>query len=71
MRAGSRNPSEALVGVTSQFPSGSRTLILPDEPGVRPRSNSERPKRHMSSRSLASLIAASHGGQLRTVHVVA
>jgi len=40
-RAGSSEPSEALVGVTSQPPSSSFTLILPDEPGVSPRSNSE------------------------------
>ena len=52
-------PSEALVGVTSQPPSSSRTLILPDEPGVSPRSNSERPKRQMSSRSFVSLIRVS------------
>src|SRR5215469_10304973 len=57
--AGSRKPSEALVGVTSQPPSSSLTLILPDEPGVSPRSNSERPKRQMSSRSLVSLILIS------------
>src|ERR1700760_2524228 len=59
--AGSRKPSEALVGVTSQPPSSSLTLILPDEPGVSPRSNSERPNRQMSSRSFVSLIA---GGSL-------
>src|SRR5215469_1959071 len=56
--AGSRKPSEALVGVTSQPPSSSFTLILPEEPGVSPRSNSERPKRQISSRSLVSLIKA-------------
>jgi len=48
--AGSRKPSEALVGVTSQPPSSSRTLMLPEEPGVSPRSNSERPNRQMASR---------------------
>src|ERR1700728_1519166 len=58
-RAGSSDPSEALVGVTSQPPSSSFTLILPDEPGVSPRSNSERPKRQISSRSLVSVIPAS------------
>jgi hypothetical protein len=49
-RAGSSEPSEALVGVTSQPPSSSLTLILPEEPGVSPRSNSERPSRQISSR---------------------
>src|SRR5215510_6157109 len=58
-RAGSRKPSEALVGVTSQPPSSSFTLMLPEEPGVSPRSNSERPNRQMSSRILASLILRS------------
>ena len=43
-RAGSRKPTRALVGVASQPPSSSRTEILPDEPGVSPRSNSERAK---------------------------
>ena len=55
-RAGSRKPSEALVGVTSQPPSSSLTLILPEEPGVSPRSNSERPKRQISSRRLVSVM---------------
>src|SRR6195952_260288 len=58
-RAGSSEPSEALVGVPSQPPSSSLTLILPEEPGVSPRSNSERPRRQISSRSLLSLIAVS------------
>src|SRR5436305_3685104 len=57
MRAGSSEPSEVLVGVTSQPPSSQRTLILPDEPGVSPRSNSERPSRHISSRNLVSSMA--------------
>src|SRR5262249_9123997 len=54
--AGSRKPSEALVGVTSHPPSSSLALILPDDPGVSPRSNRERPKRQMSSRSLVSSV---------------
>ena len=53
--AGSRKPSEALVGVTSQ-PSSHRTLILPEEPGVSPRSNNERPRRQISSRTLLSVM---------------
>jgi len=57
-RAGSSEPSDALVGVTSQPPSSVRTLILPDEPGVSPRSNSERPRRQISSRILVSVILA-------------
>src|ERR1700736_2377795 len=57
-RAGSSEPSEALVGVTSQPPSSSFTLILPDEPGVSPRSNSERPSRQISSLALLSVMAA-------------
>jgi hypothetical protein len=51
--------SEALVGVTSQPPSSSRTLILPEEPGVSPRSNSERPRRQISSRTLFSVMVPS------------
>src|SRR5262249_11177736 len=39
-----------------QPPSSSLTLILPEEPGVSPRSNSERPKRQMSSRAFASPV---------------
>src|SRR3954453_1278472 len=58
-RTGSSEPSEALVGVTSQPPSSSLTLILPEEPGVRPRSNNERPRRQISSRTFVSLMAAS------------
>src|ERR1700685_4809679 len=58
-RAGSRKPSEALVGVTSQPPSSSLTEILPEEPGVRPRANSERPRRQISSRIFVSLMAPS------------
>src|ERR1700736_6706411 len=57
-RAGSSEPSEALVRVTSQPPSSSLTLILPDEPGVSPRSNNERPRRQMSSRNFVSFMAA-------------
>jgi hypothetical protein len=40
-------------------PSSSFTLMLPDEPGVSPRSNSERPRRQISSRSLV-FAALSH-----------
>ena len=58
-RAGSSEPSDALVGVTSQPPSSSLTLILPEEPGVSPRSNSERPSRQISSRTFVSVMAAS------------
>src|SRR2546430_1495234 len=58
-RAGSRNPRDALVGVTSQPPSSHRTLILPEEPGVSPRSNSERPNRQISSRSFVSPMTCS------------
>src|SRR5262249_7996245 len=54
--AGSRKPSEALVGVTSQVPSSSLALILPDDPGVSPRSNSERPKRQIASRTFVSSV---------------
>src|SRR3954470_14883003 len=57
-RAGSSEPSEALVGVTSQPPSSSLTLILPEEPGVSPRSNRDRPKRQIYSRSRVSLLIA-------------
>ena len=53
------SPSEALVGVTSQPPSSSFTLMLPEEPGVNPRSNSERPRRQISSRTFVSVMAAS------------
>src|ERR1700710_1935112 len=58
-RAGSSEPSDALVGAPSQPPSSSLTLILPDEPGVSPRSNNERPSRQMSSRTPVSVMAAS------------
>ncbi|MEY9701768.1 putative dehydrogenase [Bradyrhizobium diazoefficiens] len=47
-----------MVGVTSQPPPSSLTLILPEEPGVSPRSNRDRPKRQISSRSLVSLLMA-------------
>src|SRR5215471_17189530 len=56
---GSRKPSEAFVGVTSQPPSSSLTLILPDEPGVSPRSNSDRPRRQICSRIVVSPAFAS------------
>ena len=53
-RAGSSAPSEALVGVISQPPSGSRTLMLPVDPKVRPRWKIESPTAQISSRDLAS-----------------
>jgi hypothetical protein len=40
-----------------QPPSSSLTEILPEEPGVRPRSNSDRPRRQISSRIFVSLMA--------------
>ena len=52
--AGSSLPSEALVGVISQPPSGRRTLMLPVEPKVRPRENRERPTSQISSRARVS-----------------
>jgi hypothetical protein len=33
--------------------------MLPEEPGVSPRSNSERPRRQISSRTFVSVMAAS------------
>ena len=56
--AGSRKPSEASVGVTRNPPSGNRTLTFPDEPGVRPRSNSERARRQICSRTALSPVNA-------------
>jgi hypothetical protein len=53
-RAGSRSPSEALVGVISMRPSPRRTLILPVEPGVSRRSNSDLPTLQISSRRRVS-----------------
>ena len=50
-RAGSSAPSEALVGVISQPPSSSRTEMLPVEPKVSPRANSEAPTAQISSRA--------------------
>ena len=49
--AGSSLPSEALVGVISQPPSGSRTLILPVEPKVRAREKSDKPASQIASRA--------------------
>ena len=62
-RAGSSRPSEALVGVISQ-PSSVRTLMLPDDPAVSPRSKIDAPIAQIASRCVASLIwflPASHG----------
>src|SRR6202012_2152155 len=56
-RAGSSEPSDALVGVTMKPPSSSLTLMFPDEPGVSPRSNNERPRRQIFSRRLMSAMA--------------
>ena len=61
--AGSSLPSEALVGVISQPPSGSRTLILPVEPKVRAREKSDKPASQIASRAcVSSLMAASSSG---------
>src|SRR5215469_15314114 len=54
-RAGSRRPSEEPVGVISQ-PSSVLTLILPDDPAVRPRAKIDWPIVQISSRNFASLI---------------
>ena len=56
--AGSSSPSDALVGVISQPPSGCRTEMLPVDPKVRPRRNSEAPTAHTRSRRAASLTTA-------------
>src|SRR5205814_8761691 len=53
--AGSSRPRQELVGVISQ-PSSTRTLILPELPGVSPRSNMDLPKMQISSLSFASFI---------------
>src|SRR5208282_939173 len=61
--AGSSLPSDALVGVISQPPPGSRTLILPVEPKVRLREKSENPTSQIASRArFSSLMAASSLG---------
>src|SRR5271170_8111947 len=52
--AGSSRPSEALVGVMSQPPSGKRTLMFPVDPKVKPRENKERPTSQISSRARVS-----------------
>jgi hypothetical protein len=53
--------SDALIGVISQPPLGSRALILPVEPEVRLREKSERSASRIASRARDSL---SHGGIL-------
>src|SRR5882724_11686906 len=53
--AGSSRPRQELVGVISQ-PSSVRTLILPELPAVRPRSNIDLPRRQISSLSFDSFI---------------
>src|SRR5580693_4697297 len=55
-RAGSSAPSEALVGVINQPPSGSRTLMLPVDPKVSPRWKIESPTAQISSRALDSSV---------------
>src|SRR5271156_3722775 len=62
-RAGSSAPSEALVGVISQPPSGSRTLMLPVEPKVRPRWKIESPTAQISSRDLDSSVIVRPSGR--------
>lgn len=59
-RAGSRRPSEALVGVISQ-PSSRLKLMLPEDPAVRPRAKIDAPIAQIASRSVASLIRLSLG----------
>src|SRR5215469_9267805 len=58
-RAGSRRPSEEPVGVISQ-PSSVLTLILPDEPAVRPPAKIDAPIAQISSLSFGSLIPSLH-----------
>src|SRR4026209_2758596 len=53
--AGSSRPRQELVGVISQ-PSSTRALILPELPGVSPRSNIDLPSMQISSLSFASLM---------------
>ena len=51
---GSSSPSEAFVGVINQ-PSSTRTLMLPEEPGVSPRPKMLAPSRQIASRVLISV----------------
>ena len=55
MRAGSRRPKQALVGVKSQ-PSSSCTLMLPELPAVMPRSKIDLPSSAIRSLSLVSVM---------------
>jgi hypothetical protein len=54
-RAGSSSPSDALVGVMIQPPSATRTLMLPDEPKVRPREKMLAPNRQIALRAALSV----------------
>src|SRR5258706_14625798 len=54
--AGSSLPRQELVGVISQ-PSATRALILPELPGVSPRSNMDLPSMQISSRSFVSFMS--------------
>src|SRR5882672_9502309 len=53
--AGSSRPRQELVGVISQ-PSSTRALMLPELPGVSPRSNMDLPSMQISSLSFVSFI---------------
>src|SRR6266487_1432620 len=61
-RAGSSRPKEKLVGVISQ-PSSTRTLILPEEPAVSPRSKIEAPIAQIASRALVSFMRLLQHGE--------
>src|SRR5258708_38146083 len=53
--AGSSRPRQELVGVINQ-PSSTRALMLPELPGVSPRSNMDLPSMQISSLSFVSFI---------------
>src|SRR5216117_575827 len=53
--AGLSRPRQELVGVISQ-PSSTRALMLPELPGVSPRSNMDLPRMQISSLSFVSFI---------------
>jgi hypothetical protein len=65
-RAGSSSPSDALVGVMIQPPSAMRTLMLPDEPKVRPREKMLAPSRQIASRAALSVRSGMHCLRYRT-----
>src|SRR6266850_2309014 len=54
--AGSSRPRQELVGVISQ-PSSTRALMLPELPGVSPRSNMDLPSMQISSLSFISFMS--------------